>query len=226
MMSFLLLASVSTAWSEPPSTVLEQARAILKASKSAENGRDGRTVIQMLTVGRKVESLSRAELIALATACNWAGEKSQQLHAADLMLKKNPADEEAWDWKANALYNLAFGKRTTDSWRKQEIAFYEDCARRNRDKGYWLLRKAVALCQGSLETRVNIRGIVETDVVTDKDAFEKAFVTLHEALTVNSKLREGRGAIYLGDFLGSSHFPRLYGERRFGELLKGTYKGS
>lgn len=225
-MSALVL--VLTCWSAWPDDVsrLEQASAILRASKARDNERDGKTVIHILTADRRLEDLSRDELIALATACNWAGRKAQQLEAADLILKKNPGDEEAWQWKANALYNLAFGKPISDPMRKQEIAFYEGCAATARGKDYWLLRKAVALCQGSVETRVGPRGDVDPDAVTHKDAYEAAFVTLHEAFSVNPKLQEGRGAEYFVDFMLGNHFPRLHRETRFKELLAGRYKGS
>lgn len=226
MTTFLLLTACFTILAEEPGSRLDQARAILKASKAADNERDGRAVIQLLTAGRQVEELSRDELLVLATANNWAGQKGDQLKAADLVLKKNPRDAEGLKWKANALCNLASGKRTSEAQRKQEIAFYEECVRVEKDKSYWLVRKAVALCQGSVETRIGLRGEVEPEVITDKDAYEKAFVALHEAFTVNPKLKEGPGAIYFVDFFLGDHFPRLHREERFNQLLDGKYRGS
>ncbi|MFO0965444.1 MAG: FAD-dependent oxidoreductase [Gemmataceae bacterium] len=172
MTAILLLLAFATAWPDGPSR-LDQARAILRASKARDNTRDGKKVIRILTADRRDEDLSRDELIALATACNWADQRERQLRAADLILRKDAGDEEARDWKANALYNLAYGTTTAEPRRKEEMAFYDDCARAGPAKDYWLLRKAVALCQGSVQPRIGPRGMVERDAIIDKDSYTK-----------------------------------------------------
>lgn len=199
---------------------LRQAQAILKGSAARNNETDGRAVIGILLSGRKMEGLNREELIALATAFNWTSQKAEQLKAADLLLKNNPRDEQAMKWKANALYNLAFGKRTTDQARRQEIGFYDDCLKMAKDKSYWLLRKSVALCQGSVETQLGLRGMIDEDVITDKESYQRAFAALHEAFRLNSKLREGPGAVYFDRFFIEGHFPRLHREERFKDLVE------
>jgi hypothetical protein len=199
---------------------LEQARAIIKASKARDNDRDGRQVIQLLTTNRMREQLSRDELLVLATAYNWVSRGEDQLAVADLVLKKNPRDSEALAWKHNALHNLAFGRPTSDPHRKQQIAFYNKCIQdKLPDQPLWLLRKASALCQGAVA--LDVTGGRAQGRIRDRNAYEEALVSLHRAFVLDPQFgrrHEFRECLMFGGL------PEINKDQRFKDLVAGKLK--